>query len=826
MMKKITKLTKTLLVAAGLLVGTSAWAENMTTMTGLLGLTDNSNGFGAYATKVVTIAAGETYQYTFVNYNKGSEGTDLWENWAVEGRRSDNSHCFDFRADGGYWTWKPDADEQVLAASYTGNVSTDVSTTTTDWLTAYNGVTVTLTISRSNDGNTITVAHTATTKNSTTYAGTFTCAGFGTGDATIIVTNEDSHQIIQKVVYTYDGGGTIYTSRMTYISGTDANKDTSYGEVLTATVGYNKISGGKVELGNASWGVNNIVFVQVDASDVPTTDATITSATLNLNAYGTGRPHNIGVGYNSSTWSNTMTWNSADRAITALGSTQSAPNSAKTSLNFNVLSALTAGEATTLLVYDTAAGGCSLSEVEGVINYSTSVLYTVTFTETNSLKPSITVYTDNERTSPIEANVLEANTTYYFTASLEGYVDYLGSFDVETSNPSVNFTMTLKPRYTFTVNAVNSDGGATLKTFYTDDESYDGKKHLVYFPAYLTGADNVVTYSKDNSTYYANYTSESSDATKTVSYTAYTGNALLFEGEDVTGATVYTTSTFAGRSSNGATGVLSEKTVTSLDAGSYKISARVIGKAGNTCSMYLTSKTGEKIFDVKTSTSGAMGVGYITLDATTPIVADGGYYTTSDNGFGFDYILIEKVLPATVTAAGWATLYTPYALDFSGVTGLEAYTAAVSESTVTLTKVNDVPANTGVVLKAAAETYDIPVIASSETAKGDLEGNATAATAFDAFDGYTLYILTKDGDNDAQFNPMTSGSLAAGKAYLKISNATPARSLKVVFADETTGINSINADAKAEGVYNMNGQRVANPAKGLYIVNGKKVIIK
>ena len=129
-------------------------------------------------------------------------------------------------------------------------------------------------------------------------------------------------------------------------------------------------------------------------------------------------------------------------------------------------------------------------------------------------------------------------------------------------------------------------------------------------------------------------------------------------------------------------------------------------------------------------------------------------------------------------------------------------------------------------LKGDEGTYSVPVIASSETAKGSLEGNVAAATAFDAFEGYTLYILTKSGD-EAQFNPMGSGSLAAGKAYLKVAKtAGEARSFKVVFADETTGINSVKAEASAEGIYSLSGQRVANPVKGLYIVNGKKVIIK
>lgn len=183
-----------------------------------------------------------------------------------------------------------------------------------------------------------------------------------------------------------------------------------------------------------------------------------------------------------------------------------------------------------------------------------------------------------------------------------------------------------------------------------------------------------------------------------------------------------------------------------------------------------------------------------------------------------DFVLEDKPtnISAKISSAGWATLYTPLPLNFSGVEGLTAYTATVTNNTVTLTKVqNNVPANTGVVLEGAADTYYIPVVASSETAKGDLQGSATDATAFDAYSGYTLYILTQNG-NDVQFNPCTSGSIKAGKAFLKVAtdnnNSGGAKALSVVFANDPTGISTVNATETAQ------------PVKR--IVNGKLVIEK
>ena len=65
-----------------------------------------------------------------------------------------------------------------------------------------------------------------------------------------------------------------------------------------------------------------------------------------------------------------------------------------------------------------------------------------------------------------------------------------------------------------------------------------------------------------------------------------------------------------------------------------------------------------------------------------------------------------------------------------------------------------------------------------------------------------------------------------GKAYLTIAGGN-ARDFIGLFDDDVTGINEIEAaKTNDEGYFNLAGQRVAQPTKGLYIVNGKKVVIK
>ena len=113
-------------------------------------------------------------------------------------------------------------------------------------------------------------------------------------------------------------------------------------------------------------------------------------------------------------------------------------------------------------------------------------------------------------------------------------------------------------------------------------------------------------------------------------------------------------------------------------------------------------------------------------------------------------------------------------------------------------------------------------------------GNSGIEAATMNEDGYYFYRLTMAGtpaapgfwwksENGAGFD------LAANKAYLKISKAAGSRGFSLFEEDETTGINTVenvNEELKNAVYYNLNGQRIANPNKGLYIVNGKKVIIK
>ena len=182
----------------------------------------------------------------------------------------------------------------------------------------------------------------------------------------------------------------------------------------------------------------------------------------------------------------------------------------------------------------------------------------------------------------------------------------------------------------------------------------------------------------------------------------------------------------------------------------------------------------------------------------------------------------------TITPAKtYTTLTSAKALDFTSVSSaLKAYIAtAVAAGKVQMVQVNKVPAGTGLVLMATTPGSAVNVPVFDGTSPSDVSGNmlagsATSTTAIAADGGYIL----KDG----VFQPALAGTLAAGKAYLNI--AVSARELELSFDEnDVTAISELtttNCTNNTNEYFDLQGRKVAQPTKGLYIVNGKKVVIK
>ncbi len=187
-----------------------------------------------------------------------------------------------------------------------------------------------------------------------------------------------------------------------------------------------------------------------------------------------------------------------------------------------------------------------------------------------------------------------------------------------------------------------------------------------------------------------------------------------------------------------------------------------------------------------------------------------------------------KVVNALISEYEWATFVSDKILDFTGL-DVKAY-AIIGHTDDAINKsaaLTTVPANTPLLLNAAKGVYTIPVAASASPIGTNLL-QAGDGSDVSAEDGKTKYVLSVVGGK-AGFKKITAGNpatIAEGKAYLQFNEIISARDF-LSFEDETTGINMVEAKKVENGVfYNLAGQQVAQPTKGLYIVNGRKVVIK
>lgn len=184
-----------------------------------------------------------------------------------------------------------------------------------------------------------------------------------------------------------------------------------------------------------------------------------------------------------------------------------------------------------------------------------------------------------------------------------------------------------------------------------------------------------------------------------------------------------------------------------------------------------------------------------------------------------------KATPISVTVGsdGYATYVPEAPMDFSA-SAIKAYTAKVADGKVVLTKIEKVAAGTPVVLYCkGGKTEEIPFAATTDTpAESDLvAGNGATVTTTEGT--YTNYILNV-GTQGIGFYQANDQTVDKGRAYLHVAGSSEAR-LAVVFGD-ATGISSVKAAADGEAVYNLSGQRVKNAQKGIFIIGGKKVVVK
>ena len=231
-----------------------------------------------------------------------------------------------------------------------------------------------------------------------------------------------------------------------------------------------------------------------------------------------------------------------------------------------------------------------------------------------------------------------------------------------------------------------------------------------------------------------------------------------------------------------------------------------------------------------------------------------GFYD-GNKGTGFQVYAVKFVSSGssymdktlTIPSCGYATFSGPHTYTIAehkkSTTPEVYYATAENGNSITLTKTdnNRIPACSGVIIKGAAgDELTLRSISDQQTVSNNFLVANLAAYALpvtttinkgsDAT--YYNYIMVADGGSNAVFKHTSgSGDLSANKAFLRTTtNVTAsARGLELNFGEgDVTGISEIEKlrNVGNEKFFDLQGRLVAQPTKGLYIVNGKKVIIK
>lgn len=467
----------------------------------------------------------------------------------------------------------------------------------------------------------------------------------------------------------------------------------------------------------------------------------------------------------------------------------------------------------------------------------TTVGYTINYvfgTDTiNQVQNTIGVGATVNAVSPITID----GTKYY---AADGAATSMKTTSDATANV-LNVNLRLAGTQTVKINAIDSDnnilktfsdtrieGEAAANLYYTRAIEYDGKYYTI--PAANGNVDN----------YAVSMAYGSNDVNIT-----YTLNEDITYYAEETGLNL--SGTFRGnpqaqnRASGGSWNNLTANSylyTNTLAEGTYTIdvSARNHGSAAGNLAIQVRTSDGQllnTIQDVSWNNS-ECAVKTVT-DITVPegaiiaIAETAGATSNVDIDYVIAYRTGDATEQITINDIGVSSYVTTYPLDFSNLTGLKALIAtSETEDQIVMTKVTEVPANTPIIVRGTAGTYDIPVgTCTALPAANLLKGSATESIDAGDVEG-TVYALKK---SDGEFHKVAATVTIPAKIAYFVSTATTAGAKEIkgytIFGEDETAVSSVNADTEKANVrlFNVAGQQVGAGYKGLVIdENGNKYI--
>jgi len=189
-----------------------------------------------------------------------------------------------------------------------------------------------------------------------------------------------------------------------------------------------------------------------------------------------------------------------------------------------------------------------------------------------------------------------------------------------------------------------------------------------------------------------------------------------------------------------------------------------------------------------------------------------------------------------IPEAGWASFSSVNNLDFNKVEEISAYYVdAANEGMANIVKIDNPSGNTGLILSGDPGIYDIPVVAFGEKPEVNLlvptcNGEVTLSPTGEGNWVYAFGYKPNDYTNVGFYTIYENRTIAIKHSYLKTNNDALVNAgvnfIRIIL-ENPTGIKSAEFNRQMnENIYDLQGRKVAIPSKGIYIVNGKKVLLK
>lgn len=405
----------------------------------------------------------------------------------------------------------------------------------------------------------------------------------------------------------------------------------------------------------------------------------------------------------------------------------------------------------------------------------------------------------------------------------------------EDGSTVITVTFREASKYNYTI---NSKFGETVLDFsatgsvWEDLNSFNQK-----YPKYQADGSTLLISSQlgSNGEPLATFTVNADNFEGTVNYTAVspeiTNLYLLSEAEYLETGLSTSNTTYNDRVSGsiiyGASG-----TLLTLPAGKYIFTLGVIGGDASKHPVLYTVSAGDTQIIEGTCVGNKLQLfasEEFTVNGSTPIT-----FTSSDpsSDRGIDLIYIQKTgdveLPASVTvpvtSAGYATYCSEYDLD---LTGIVAYTATQEGSQISFVGQagNKVAAGTGLLIKKE-NGGDVTINVAKDGAKAVANNALIGVVASKTIDAGSFVLMASPAVGFYKTtNKFTVGAHTAYIAPLPAASVESVREF-IAINGEATAIKTVETEQQNGEIYNLAGQRVNKAQKGLFIQNGKKVIIK